>query len=247
MKPLIGVTCAWDEAGGRLFLGRMYLEAVLAAGGTPLPLAYTPEEPSLSRIIEVVDGLILSGGADVDPVLFGEEPLPGCGEITPDRDVFEVALAGLALVSATPVLGICRGIQVLNIAAGGDIYQDIVSQAGAGLAKHFQDAPRWHPTHEINVGEGTLLASLLEPGPLRVNSFHHQAVRRAAPGFVVSARSPDGVTEALESAEHPFALGIQCHPEALWKRHPAFLGLFKGLCQAASSRRGPWSPVSQPT
>ncbi|MFZ5631948.1 MAG: gamma-glutamyl-gamma-aminobutyrate hydrolase family protein [Bacillota bacterium] len=233
VKPLIGITCAWDEDKGRVYLGGMYIKAVQAGGGVPLPLAGAADEGSLDRIAGVIDGLILSGGPDVDPVFFGEEPLPGSQEICPGRDAFEIAMAGRALAANMPVLGICRGMQVLNIAAGGDIYQDIYSQLNNRLIKHFQQAPRWHPTHEIVIRPGTVLASILGPEAVRVNSFHHQAVRKVAPGFMVSAQSADGVIEALESPDFRFALGIQCHPETLWERRPLFLNLFKKLVEAA--------------
>lgn len=242
MKPLIGVTCSWDEEKGRIFLGRMYLEAVRAAGGIPLPLDCTSDGDATAGIAGVINGLILSGGPDVDPVFFGEDPVPACGEICPERDQFELALARVALASGIPILGICRGIQVMNTAAGGDICQDIGTQQPGSRIKHFQEAPRWHPTHGIAVLEGTVLASILGAGPLRVNSFHHQAVRRVAPGFIVSARSADGVIEAVESPDLPFALGVQCHPETLWKRHPAFLKLFVSLVDSA--RQNCTEPVS---
>lgn len=236
MRPIIGITCAWDEEKGRFFLGGMYVEAVQAGGGIPVLLTPPGDSASLDRLTKAVDGLVLSGGTDVDPVYFGEEPIFGGGEICPERDAFELALAGAALASGIPLIGICRGMQVINIAAGGDIYQDIGSQLGDPLIKHFQQAPRWHPTHEIKVLPGTSLASILGSGPVRVNSYHHQAVRKVAPGFIVSARSGDGVIEAVESPGHLFALGVQCHPEALWKRHPLFLNLFKKLAEAAGKK-----------
>lgn len=236
MKPLIGITCAWDEINGRYFLGKMYVEAVEAGGGIPVLLAPPGDSGSLDRLTKAVDGLVLSGGTDMDPVYFGEEPISGVGEICPERDAFELALAGAALASDIPLFGICRGMQVINIAAGGDIYQDINSQLGNPLFKHFQQAPRWHPTHEIKVLPGTSLASILGSGPVRVNSYHHQAVRKVAPGFVVSARSADGVIEAVESPGHLFALGVQCHPEAMWQKHPVFLNLFNKLAEAAGKK-----------
>ncbi len=233
MKPLIGITCSWDQEKGRIYLSEMYIEAVQAAGGIPLPLAYTGEGDSMAWITGVIGGLVFSGGPDVDPVFIGEDPVPACGEICPDRDAFEIALARAALASNIPILGICRGVQVMNIAAGGDIHQDIGSPPDGRRIKHFQEAPRWHPTHEITVQQGTVLESILGAGPVRVNSYHHQAVRRVAPGFIVSARSADGIIEAVESPARLFAVGVQCHPEAMWKRHPVFLKLFSSLVEAS--------------
>lgn len=238
MKPFIGITCSWDEEKGRYFLPEAYAGAVAAGGGIPLPLAYTCDDSSLKRIVETVNGLILSGGVDVDPLYFGEDPIPAGGEVSPLRDQFELMLAREALSSNIPVLGICRGMQVLNIAAGGDVYQDITSQLGGGIIKHCQQAPRWHPTHEIEVRRGTLLATITGADRLRVNSFHHQALRKLAPGFTVSASSADGVIEAVESQNYLFAMGLQCHPECLWKSNPLFLALFEKLVEAARLYRG---------
>ncbi|MCL6479247.1 MAG: gamma-glutamyl-gamma-aminobutyrate hydrolase family protein [Peptococcaceae bacterium] len=238
MKPLIGITCAWDEDKDMICLGGMYVKAVQAGGGVPLPLACDADEDFVDRISGAIDGLILSGGPDVDPFFFGEEPLPESREICPRRDASETALARRALAANIPVLGICRGMQVLNIAAGGDIYQDIHSQLNDRLIKHFQQAPRWHPTHEILIRQGTVMASILGPGAVRVNSFHHQAVRKVADGFIVSAQSADGVIEAVEAPGLRFALGIQCHPETLWERRPLFLNLFKRLVEAARKGAG---------
>ncbi|SHJ47557.1 gamma-glutamyl-gamma-aminobutyrate hydrolase family protein [Desulfofundulus thermosubterraneus] len=232
MLPVIGITCAWDEEKKQFFLSRFYTEAVEAAGGFPLLLPYTKRESSLHIFPELLDGLILSGGGDVDPVHFGEEPLPGCGEISPERDKYELDLARRVLSLGLPVLGICRGAQVLNIAAGGDIYQDIFTQV-SGCLKHQQKAPRWSPTHGIIIEENTRLARIFNAGVMRVNSFHHQAVRRLAPGFIVSARSVDGIIEAVESTGPGFALGVQWHPETMWGRDGRFLGIFAALVDAS--------------
>ncbi len=231
MLPVIGIIPAWNEEKGQFFLSRYYTAAVEAAGGVPVLLPYMTGEPGLLAQLRLLDGLVLSGGGDVDPVYFGEEPLPGCGEISPERDKFELELARRALSRGLPVLGICRGIQVMNIAAGGDIYQDILTQV-PGCLKHQQKAPRWSPTHEVIIEENTRLAGIFKAGALRVNSFHHQAVRRPAPGFVVSARSRDGIIEALESSGRGFALGVQWHPETMWERDERFLNLFKALVDA---------------
>ncbi|MCL6635646.1 MAG: gamma-glutamyl-gamma-aminobutyrate hydrolase family protein [Peptococcaceae bacterium] len=233
MRPLIGITCSGDMDGSRLCLNRQYAAAVAEAGGLPLLLS---EAAGLEAdFIERLDGLLLSGGGDVDPFLFGEEPLPATGEISPRRDTFEIELTRLALAAGLPLLGICRGIQVLNIAAGGTICQDISQIAGSPL-KHAQQAPRWYPTHGLELLPGSLLAGMLGGAGIRVNSFHHQAVARVAGGFKVAARAPDGVIEGLE-AEKGFAVGVQFHPEDLWERDRRFLNIFKSLV-AAAARRG---------
>lgn len=232
MPPVIGVTASWDMGQDKLVLNRRYLKAIEAAGGLPLILSYCREEKMMAKLVTLLDGLLFSGGVDMDPLYFGEEPLPGCGEISPPRDAFELGLAKRAFALGLPVLGICRGAQVLNIAAGGDVYQDLSSRGN--LLKHSQVAPGWHPTHSIKIAEGTLLAGILGAGSLRVNSFHHQAVRRTGQGWIISAQSPDGVAEAVECPDLAFALGVQCHPELMWERYPHFLELFRALVRAAS-------------
>jgi putative glutamine amidotransferase len=234
---VIGITCLYENEQYQAWLPGYYFRAIERVGGVPVLLPPLDSEPAVARLVELVDGLILAGGGDIDPVYFGEEPLPVTGVIVPDRDRFEIALVQRALAAGRPVLGICRGMQLLNIAAGGNIYQD-VSMAGARI-KHFQEAPRWHPTHEVQVRSGTLLARIVGDGGLRVNSFHHQAVRRLAPGLCVSALAGDGIVEAVESVEavkgtwDSFVLGVQFHPESMWERHPIFLDLFAALVEVA--------------
>lgn len=236
MKPVIGLTCSYEDQADRFFISRNYAAAVETAGGLPIMLGFHNEK-DLTCLMTILDGLILTGGGDVDPVFFGEDPEPACGEITPERDFFETKIARQCLSSGMPVLGICRGMQVLNIAAGGDIYQDIYNRP-VNTIKHVQQSPRWYPTHDIEVTGGTMLAKIIGRGKTRVNSFHHQAVRSIAPGFVVSAISPDGVVEGIECPDQLFALGVQCHPETMWKRYPVFLELFKALVKASGERRG---------
>jgi len=139
---------------------------------------------------------------------------------------------GLALAAGLPTLGICRGIQILNIAAGGTVCQDISQVAGSPL-KHSQQAPRWYPTHGLDLLPGSLLSVLLGGLSVRVNSFHHQAVNRIAGGFIVSARSSDGVIEGIEAAGKCFALGVQFHPKEMWERDRTFLSIFKSFVEAS--------------
>ncbi|BAS28670.1 gamma-glutamyl-gamma-aminobutyrate hydrolase family protein [Limnochorda pilosa] len=245
-QPVIGITCGRTEDQARVFLNVPYLEAVVDAGGLPVALAPVtagdpPEETArrAGALLARVDGLLLSGGDDVDPALFGEEPDPRLGWVDPDRDGLEVALARAALQEGRPILAICRGIQVLNVAAGGDVYQDLAQHPGA--LQHRQQAPRWHASHAITVRPGSVLARVLGlegGGSLRVNSFHHQAVRRVAPGFRAVAEAADGLVEAIEAdGSAAFCLGVQWHPEHMVKRWPAQRGLFRALVEAARTSR----------
>lgn len=230
MKPLIGITCSGEPDGSKYYLSSQYVRAVEAAGGLSLLVPWSPGLEA--ELVGRLDGLLLSGGGDVDPTFFKEEPLPVTGEISPARDACELELARLALAAGKPVLGICRGCQVLNIAAGGTICQDL-ALVWASPLKHRQQAPRWHPSHGLELLNGSRLAALLNGKVARVNSFHHQAVAEVAHGFVVSARAPDGVIEGIE-AEKGYALGVQFHVEDLWEGDARFFNIFKSLVEAAA-------------
>lgn len=234
---VIGITCMQDGENKRVWLHRRYCRAVEAAGGVPVLLPPLRPGPAVGRVAAAVDGLILAGGGDIDPRFFGEEPLPETGRIEPERDLFEISLVRRALAAGMPLLGICRGMQVLNVACKGDLYQDISLIGGGRRFKHRQTAPRWYPTHEIHINPETLLFGITGQRRLRVNSFHHQAVRRLGTGLRAAARARDGVVEAVEHKEAAFALGVQFHPEAMWTRYPVFLRLFEALNQAAETHR----------
>jgi len=222
--PLIGITCGED--GLNYFLRQFYVRVMEAVGGVPVLLPALKRNGMRKKYLSILDGLILSGGVDVNPLLFGEEPVPGMGEITPERDEFELLLTKEFFALGKPILAVCRGCQVLNLALGGSIFQDINSQIPQVL-KHNQKAPRECPTHTVKVTPGTKLSRVLPGGQCWVNSFHHQAVKCPAPGFIVSAVAPDGVIEAIEAQDHPFALGVQWHPECTWHNDAGSFRIFK--------------------
>lgn len=226
MKPVIGVTpCSRVDD---------YVESVRRAGGEPRVLQDS-DDPA--AVLPQLDGLLLTGGLDVDPALYGEAPHPTT-EPAPDRDRFEIPLSQGALAGDLPVLAICRGVQVLNVAAGGSLVQDIPSAVGSGL-RHAFDQPKNELAHPIRVAAGTRLAASLGPSAnldaCGVNSRHHQSVGRVAPSFVVSAVSPDGVVEAIERPSAAFCVGVQWHPENFWSTGE-FGGLFEGFVNAARAR-----------
>jgi putative glutamine amidotransferase len=235
LPVVLGVTCSWDDDNKKYYLNSLYARGIVAAGGIPFIIPDCLSKKEVQKLPALLSGVLLSGGGDVDPAFFGEEPLPACGKIAPERDAFEIELVRMCLAENLPVLGICRGAQIINIAAGGDIYQDINTQLKGSL-QHNQKAPYWAPTHNIMIQKGTLLEAILGEKSIRVNSFHHQSVRNPAPGFFVSARSGDGVIEAIESTTHPFAIGVQCHPEGMWERDLRFLELFRSLVKAGSKK-----------
>jgi putative glutamine amidotransferase len=212
MKPIIGITAPLFQ--GKVTLDQDVVNSILMAGGIPYILPYTKDLSTIDEVIGHIHGLLLSGGVDIDPTLYGEEPIPGLGEIMPERDELETALIERALKVNLPILAICRGIQMLNVAAGGNMYQDIYNQK-SDLLQHSQRAPRTHLSHFVQTKEKTLIRTISASEVFKVNSFHHQAVKDPAPGFIISAISSDGVVEAIESQEHKFVLGVQWHPEFL--------------------------------
>jgi putative glutamine amidotransferase len=215
-----------------------YVESIRRAGGEPVevvPGAETPEQ-----ILARVDGLMLTGGGDVDPSLYGDAPHATFEAAETGRDQFEIALSRAAVKGGIPFLAICRGMQVLNVAMGGTLVQDIPSQITGALAHSIRE-PRHHIAHEVWISKGSKLSALLadhmEDGETcHVNSRHHQAVKQVADGFVVTATSPDGVVEAMEMPDAPFCIAVQWHPENFW-RTGEFRELFQGLVQAANNRK----------
>lgn len=233
--PRIGITTTGGQRAKER--ERYYAQAVVDAGGVPVWLepaqvlaARGPEE-----ILNDLDGLLLSGGADIDPRYYGEVVRPEAGvKIDAQRDAAELLLTRAALVSDIPILGICRGIQVLNVAAGGSLHQDL-GALPIDAAVHEQPASKkvWEAAHSVTVTKGSLLASLLGGGQVEVNSFHHQAVKALAPDFAVTAHAPDGVIEAVEHRSRPFVLGVQWHPERMVSHSGIMRKLFEALMDAA--------------
>jgi putative glutamine amidotransferase len=215
-----------------------YLESVRRAGGEPLEVAVRSESPD--DLLGRVDGLLLTGGGDVDPSLYGE-PRHATFEAAEDgRDEYEISLARAAVARGIPFLAICRGMQVLNVAMGGTLFQDIPTQV-TGALQHSVPQPRFQIAHEVWVSKGSMLSSLLadhmEDGETcHVNSRHHQSVKNVADGFEVTATSPDGVVEAMEKPDAPFCVAVQWHPENFW-RTGEFRELFEGLVKAANGRK----------
>ena len=216
-RPVIGITGNYNDQTCTLAEG--YYQSVLKAGGIPviIPPRYMEEGDDcsdLTGVLENIDGIVFSGGGDPNPLLFGEEPVKELHSITPERDLQELKLVRLAYNRQIPMLGICKGIQMINAALGGTLYQDIHTQKEDGVwIKHSQDQDRRYPSHTVNVEEGTLLRQLFGKDALQVNSFHHQACKDIAPCLRLAAVSPDGVIEAIESSEHKSILGVQWHPE----------------------------------
>lgn len=234
-SPLIGVSMSItvDKHPERAYVNSTYLHAVQQAGGVPVALPPQLSEASLARLVRGLDGLLLTGGGDIDPALFGEEPHPTCYDVAPSRDAVEINALRLALDRRLPVLAVCRGAQVLNVALGGSLYQDVGTDPGTSL-RHSQEAPRHEPTHKVSVEPGTLLARTMDADEVEVNSMHHQAIKALGAGLRAVAWAPDQIVEGIELTDASrFVLGVQWHPEELVSHSEPARRLFTALVSRA--------------
>jgi len=242
---LIGITATLKQDADQVAerpLGRFvradldYVEGVADAGGIPVVLPPVAGPRAAEALLEGMDGLLLSGGSDLDPGYYGEEAVPELGVTLPERDAFEMALLEHALRRQMPILGICRGMQILNVALGGTLYQDLPSQMDhMVLLGHRQETPKWQPTHEVEVEGDSRVAEILGANELKVNSYHHQAIKDLASGLVAVAWAPDGVIEAIESSDlaKRWLVGVQWHAEAMREAGPEHRNLFEAHVAAA--------------
>ena len=211
--PVIGISAA---GVGQSRVGQDYIDAVCAAGGVPIIIPILTDSLALAAILENVDGVVMIGGEDVDPAFYGEVPLPELGEINAPRDTFDLMLVRMTAHCHKPILGICRGIQVINVAFGGTLWQDIPSQMPLSQIQHRSKNDE-NPFHDVYIKEGSRLAELTETGFTRINTYHHQAVKDVADGFVVTATAPDAVVEAMECFKNGYRIiGVQFHPEKMY-------------------------------
>lgn len=231
--PIIAVAPSWDNKNHRLALPHDYLSGVLDAGGTPVVIPPMDSPERLCAALDRCDALLLSGGDDVCPALYNEETLPICGDLTPERDHAEPILIRHAMEKGLPILGICRGIEILNVALGGSLYQDIAEQYGKEIK---------HPRYEIPGGDahgmrylpGTLLREIMGMDESVVNSRHHQGIKAVAPGMKVNALALDGFVEGIEAEDGRPILGVQWHPETIYRRLPEQARIFQWLVREAA-------------
>ncbi|MFP4456694.1 MAG: gamma-glutamyl-gamma-aminobutyrate hydrolase family protein [Clostridia bacterium] len=224
MRPIIGVTSFHDWKEERIRQNETYIKAVEKSGGVPILLPVTDSEEAIDRFLDVIDGLVISGGPDIGANFFNEEPHKDVGAIAPLMDRFELSITRKAIEKQIPIFGICRGLQLLNVAMGGTLYQDIYSQYDTKI-QHRQMAPRSFTAHSIEIEEDSLLYKLFGKS-LRVNTFHHQALKDVANGLKVVAYAPDGIIEAVEGVGEGFIVGVQWHPEGMWNSEYNYDSLF---------------------
>lgn len=224
-KPIIGISSSLivDQGGmfpgyKRAYVNKDYVDAVLENGGIPLIIPFTEDEEVIKLQIDIVDGLILSGGHDVDPLNYNEEPKQKLGEIFPERDKYDFALLKYSKEKKIPILGICRGFQVINVYEGGNLYQDL-SYVGSEVLKHSQGHRPELKTHKVEIMDNSILKDIIGENEIGVNSFHHQVIKDVAPNYNIVAKAKDGVVEAIENKDYPFLLGVQWHPEMMFRYH----------------------------
>ena len=230
-KPLIGVAPLVDEERESYWMLPGYFRCVEAVGGVPVMLPLVSDPDSLRTLGDALDGLLLTGGPDVDPALYHQEKLPCCEELCPQRDKLEQPLLEDFLQQGKPVLGICRGFQLLCVHLGGELWQDLSSQMGSQVC-HRQPKPYNEPTHPVTIERDSPLGKLLGVDRLEVNSCHHQGVKCLSPRMKAMARTPDGLVEGLWVPDHPFCMGVQWHPEFFGPENPHSRKLFAAFVDA---------------
>jgi putative glutamine amidotransferase len=230
-KPVIGLTPLYDSEKKQIYMNGAYTGAVAAAGGIPVVLPLILKEEEGRTLLGALDGLLCTGGPDIMPHLYGEDTLKECGKQSALRDELELPLIREAVAAKVPVFGICRGIQSINVALGGTLYQDIPGQLTGRKPELFHNQSNYveseWPMHGIKIEQNSILYGLVKAPRLMVNSYHHQAVKEPAPGLKITAWAEDGIIECIEALSGGFVLGVQWHPELMYNRDAMALGLFK--------------------
>lgn len=237
-RPKIGITMRLEAATRRFYLGRDYCEAVEAAGGIPVHLGLIPKEKYIAQALSGLDGILLPGSdSDVDPARFGEPPHQRLGTIVPEKDETDLFVLAEAEKNNLPVLGICFGMQVLNVSRGGSLIQDIASQIPESH-KHERNGPYDNYLHNIDVADNSYLAPFVEGREVRVNSSHHQSVNKVGRDLAVGARAKDGIIESIQDTrDGRFVLGVQWHPELSWGTDELSRDIFKLFVEKCAAGR----------
>ncbi len=226
MSVIIGITHGYNNCEEKeLTISSDYVKAIKKAGGIPVMLPPHIDKNDVPYLINILKGILISGGGDVDPRFFGENPHKGLKRIDPVRDSFEIQLCRKAIKNDVPLLAICRGMQVLNIACGGTIIQNIEGET----IKHEQESPKWHPSHRIEIKDNNLLFDIYKKRKIYVNSFHHQAIGNLGKNLEIAALAPDGLIEGIVGNDTTFTVGVQWHPEKMFEKIPQHLKLFNAF------------------
>lgn len=233
MKPIIGITSYEEDLKGHHNLNSNYVNAVSDAGGIPIIIPIIRDEKDFDAYLDILDGIIFSGGIDISPLTYNENPLKEISRISSIRDNYEFMLFKKAYERKLPILGICRGSQLMNTALGGKLYQDINAQVPNSLGHSPKSMAGDEFFHSINIEKDSNLYNILGKEKTFVNSFHHQAIKELGNNLKVVAHADDGIIEAIEATDNRFMLGVQFHPEGLQRKHPEFLKIFKALIEAA--------------
>lgn len=244
-RPVIGIATQTlpgvpGERQPCWLMGRSYIEELRKVGGVPWVIPLIPHDPdTLGAIFERLDGVFITGGVDVDPCCYGEEKTCLCGTTDRDRDAVEIALLRHALTRNLPVLAVCRGIQILNVACGGTLYQDVMAQVPAALKHDYFPTPeqpsRKYLAHDVTVQRDSRLGHILGDARVPVNSMHHQAIKTLAPNLAATAHAPDGIIEAVEGTGAQYLVAVQWHPEELTETQPGMARLFRTFADASSA------------
>lgn len=230
-KPLIALMPLWDKEKNKYWMRFGYAELIKESGGIPVMLTFTDDEESVKEIAQHFDGFIFTGGDDINPAYYGAKKLPECAEDCEQRDSLEFALFKEVIKTDKPILGICRGMQFLNVALGGTLYQDIPTQHKSDVV-HRQEKPYDEGVHYVNVAPYGLLYNIIGTEKLMVNSLHHQAAEKIAPSLAVCASAPDGIAEAVYMPQKAFVLGVQWHPEMNFKKEETSRKIGKAFVEA---------------
>ncbi|MBV9690870.1 MAG: gamma-glutamyl-gamma-aminobutyrate hydrolase family protein [Ktedonobacteraceae bacterium] len=244
IRPLIGIPCrSWQNPKNSRFIYgsyQTYVHALEAAGGVPVLIPLLSDPSGLTSLLPRVDGLLLSGGIDIQPRLYGEDPHPMLGQVDPRLDEFELALVQWAIENGLPTLGICRGMQILNVALGGSLYQDLTTMYPGSVRHANWDLPSNKIVHCVSVKAGSRMEKILGVREVNANSLHHQGVKVPGRGVCITGYAEDGLAELMEIPEQRFMMAVECHPEHLYQDEPVWARLFAAFVAACSI------PIMQP-